>query len=59
MENTLLRVQLAQLGRDIEALKPHIRKKVKENANNKFNEIKEIIAAKEASMHSPKRRRTT
>jgi len=52
-------MQLAQLGRNIEVFKLYIYKKVKENANNKFNKIKEIIATKEASIYFPKRRKIT
>jgi 4-hydroxybenzoate polyprenyltransferase len=55
-----LKAQVDHLTKELEAYEPRGRKKVKENANDKFARIEDIIQAKEDSMKSPtKKRRKT
>jgi 4-hydroxybenzoate polyprenyltransferase len=45
------------LTKELEAYEPQGRKKVKENANDKFARIEDIIQAREDTMKSPKKKR--
>lgn len=53
-----LRAQIEHLTQEMEAHKPRSKKKVKENANDTFARIEDIVAAQEASEKPPKRRKT-
>ncbi|KAK4208886.1 hypothetical protein QBC37DRAFT_64392 [Rhypophila decipiens] len=56
-EKAILRANVAKLTTDLEASKPHTRKTVKENPNDGFATLKDIVAAQKASERAPKRRR--
>ena len=45
------------MTKELEAHEPQGRKRVKENANDKFARIEDIIQAKEDSMKSPKKKK--
>ena len=52
-----LKAQVDNLTKELEVYEPQSRKKVKENANDKFARIEDIIQAKEDSMKSPKKKK--
>ncbi len=56
-EIVALRAQVSHLTTELEASKPHTRKKVKESANDQFTRIQDIVEAQEASERPLKRRR--
>ena len=52
-----LKAQVDYLTTELEAHRPHTRKKVRESGNDKFASIQEIVEAQQASQQPPKRRR--
>lgn len=56
-EMVSLKAQVDHLTKELESHEPQGRKRVKENANDKFTRIEDIIQAKEDSMKSPKKKK--
>lgn len=56
-EMASLKAQVDHLTKELESHEPQGRKRVKENANDKFTRIEDIIQAKEDSMKSPKKKK--
>ena len=52
-----LKDKIVGLERWMEALKPRTKKKVREDANDRFTSLANIVEAQEASERPPKRRR--
>lgn len=56
-ERAILQAKVERLEEDFRAVKPHTRKRIREDRNDKFIRIGEIVKAQEASRRPPKRRR--